>query len=599
MKQSNIRSFCIIAHIDHGKSTLCDRMLEITKTVEKRNLKEQTLDQMDLERERGITIKLQPVKMTYSLGGVSYELNLIDTPGHIDFSYEVSRSLAAVEGAVLLVDATQGIQAQTLANLYLAFGENLVIIPVINKIDLVNAAVDQTKNSLLDLVGGKSEDIIKVSAKTGEGVERVLAEIIKKIPSPKGDAKKPTRALIFDSFYDSFKGVIAYVRLIDGELKRQDTIFIMGSQKEAEVMEVGIFSPQLVSKDKLSAGQIGYVATGLKRAKECRVGDTITLSRDKENVRPLKGYKEVKPMVFASFYPEDGEDYNRLRDALDRLSLNDASLTYVPESSQALGRGFRGGFLGLLHLEIVQERLRREFDLNLIFTIPSVEFRVAIKGKEKEVTINSPLELPDPSRINTIFEPWAKLDIITTATYVGKIMELMASKRSIYRDTSYLDANRAVLTYEIPLSEIITNLYDSLKNVSQGYASMNYEFLDFRASDLVKLDFLVAGEIKEELSRIVIRDQVRRIGISVLKKLKENLSQQNFAVVLQAAVGGKIIAREDISAIRKDVLAKLYGGDRTRKDKLLKKQKKGKKKMKELGRISIPPEVYIKVMKAG
>ena len=594
---SKIRNFCIIAHIDHGKSTLCDRLLELTGTLQQRDLKEQTLDQMDLERERGITIKLQPVKMKYSLRGQDYELNLIDTPGHVDFNYEVSRSLAAVEGAILLVDAAQGIQAQTLANLYSAIEEDLAIIPAINKIDLPNANIKQTEDAILDLLGGEREDIIKVSAKTGEGVAKILEIIADKIPAPKGDSKKPTRALIFDSHYDSFKGVVAYVRLIDGEFKEGDKIFTLKTEKEAEIIELGIFNPQLVPQEKLSAGQIGYLATGLKDVKECRVGDTLTLWESREKAEPLKGYREVKPMVFASFYPKSGEDYGRLRDSLDKLSLNDAAFIYYPESSQALGRGFRGGFLGLLHLEIIQERLKREFDQDLVFTAPSVQFQVKLRNKSKKLIINSPLELPEASTIETILEPWVKLEIITATDYVGSLMKYLASSRALYQNTTYLNPTRAVLSYEIPLSQAITNLHDAVKTVSQGYASISYEFFEFRVSKLVRLDILLADEMREELSRIVPQDQARKIGLSIVKKLKDTLERQNFSVAIQAAVGGTIIARETLSALRKDVLAKLYGGDRTRKDKLLKKQKKGKKKMGKLGKVAIPAKAYLEIMK--
>jgi len=597
MNQKNIRNFCIIAHIDHGKSTLCDRLLELTGTLQQRDLKEQTLDQMDLERERGITIKLQPVKMKYSLQGQDYELNLIDTPGHVDFNYEVSRSLAAVEGAILLVDAAQGIQAQTLANLYSAIEEDLAIIPAINKIDLPNANIKQTEDAILDLLGGEREDIIKVSAKTGEGVAKILEIIADKIPAPKGDSKKPTRALIFDSHYDSFKGVVAYVRLIDGEFKEGDKIFTLKTEKGAEIIELGIFNPQLVPQKKLSAGQIGYLATGLKDVKECRVGDTLTLWESREKAEPLKGYREVKPMVFASFYPKSGEDYGRLRDSLDKLSLNDAAFIYYPESSQALGRGFRGGFLGLLHLEIIQERLKREFDQDLVFTAPSVQFQVKLRNKSKKLIINSPLELPEASTIETILEPWVKLEIITATDYVGSLMKYLASSRALYQNTTYLNPTRAVLSYEIPLSQAITNLHDAVKTVSQGYASISYEFFEFRVSKLVRLDILLADEMREELSRIVPQDQARKIGLSIVKKLKDTLERQNFSVAIQAAVGGTIIARETLSALRKDVLAKLYGGDRTRKDKLLKKQKKGKKKMGKLGKVAIPAKAYLEIMK--
>ncbi len=597
MNQKNIRNFCIIAHIDHGKSTLCDRLLEITGALDKRNMREQTLDQMDLERERGITIKLQPVKMKYFFRDEEYEFNLIDTPGHVDFNYEVSRSLAAVEGAILLVDAAQGIQAQTLANLYLALEEDLAIIPVINKIDLPNAEVEQTADAIFNLLGGNKEDILKVSAKTGEGVEEIFKKIIDEVPAPKGKSEKPSRALIFDSCYDSYKGVVAYVRVIDGEFKKGEKIFTLKTKKEAEIIELGIFSPKLIAQEKLSTGQIGYLATGLKDVNECRVGDTLAFWPTRQKTSPLKGYQEAKPMVFASFYPRSGENYNQLRNALEKLSLNDAAFVYKPESSQALGRGFRGGFLGLLHLEIVQERLKREFNQDLIFTAPSVQFQIKIRGKSKKMVINSPLELPDPAIIETILEPWVKLEIITVPAYVGSIMEYMASGRAIYKSTVYFGPTRAALIYEIPLSQAITNLHDAIKNVSQGYASISYELLEFRASKLVKLDILIAGELREELSRIVPQDQARRIGLKILKKLKDTLERQNFSVAIQAAVGGTIVARETLSALKKDVLAKLYGGDRTRKDKLLKKQKKGKKRLEKFGKVAIPPKAYLEIMK--
>ncbi|MBD3244512.1 MAG: elongation factor 4 [Candidatus Moranbacteria bacterium] len=609
MDQEKIRNFCIIAHIDHGKSTLCDRMLEITKTVSSRQLKEQTLDQMELERERGITIKLQPVRMRYNYQGKDWDLNLIDTPGHVDFSYEVSRSLAAVEGAVLLVDATQGIQAQTLANLYLALEQDLSIIPVINKIDLPNAQTQKTQNALKDLLGINKEEIIKVSAKTGENVAKVIEAVIDKVEPPKGDLKAAARALIFDSYYDSYKGVIAYVRMVDGFFNDKESIYIAGTEKKAEILELGIFNPAYIKRNSLQSGEIGYIATGLKEVKDCRVGDTIMNFDRKEQTKSLKGYKKAKPMVYASFYPKDGDQYNLLRDALDRLSLNDASFVYFPESSKALGRGFKGGFLGLLHLEIIQERLRREFNLDLVFTIPSVEYKVEFKknklnneqtkeSKEgKFLTITSPSDLPDPSMIQSIREPFVKLEIISISQYVGPIMDLLSKKRSLYKDTSYLDSDRAILIYEIPLQEVITNLHDAIKTVSKGYASINYEFLDFRSSELVRLDILVAQELKEELSRIVPKEKARSIGKEVLKRLKETLPRQNFAVALQAAIGGRIIARENISALKKDVLAKLYGGDRTRKDKLLKKQKKGKDRLKQFAKVEIPANAYIEIMK--
>lgn len=502
-----------------------------------------------------------------------------------------------MEGAILLVDATQGIQAQTLANLYLALEQDLTIIPVINKIDLPNADVEQTEKAIVELLGCAPSDVLRVSAKTGEGVPEILRSVIKKIKAPEVNTQKPLRALIFDSYYDSFKGVIAYIRLFDGWLKKNEEILMMGTSKKAEVADIGTFRPRLISLSQLQSGQIGYIATGLKSVSECRVGDTIIKSSDGPVLEPLKGYKKIKPIVFASFYPKNGEDYNRLRDALEKLSLNDASFEYNPESSVALGRGFRGGFLGLLHMEIIQERLKREFSLDLIFTVPSVEYQVRLKGKDEILVINSPLDLPDPSAVEAILEPWVKLEIITRSSFIGSIMEHMSHRRSQYSGVAYLEETRAILTYRTPLSEVITNLHDAIKAISEGYASINYEFTDFVESDLVRLDILVAGESKEELSRIVPRVSARKIGLRIVSKLKETLDRQNFAVTLQAAIGGKVIARETIKAVRKDVLAKLYGGDRTRKDKLLKKQKKGKKKLQLKGRVPIPPKAYLEIMK--
>ncbi|MBD3299757.1 MAG: elongation factor 4, partial [Candidatus Moranbacteria bacterium] len=550
--QSNIRNFCIIAHIDHGKSTLCDRMMEFTQTLSKRELKEQTLDQMDLEQERGITIKLQPVRMDFEYKNTKWMLNLIDTPGHVDFHYEVSRSLAAVEGAILLVDATQGIQAQTLANLYLAMEQELTIIPVINKIDLPNANVLETQNAIQELIGGKKEDILKVSAKTGEGVLGVLKTVVNKVPAPLGDEAKNAQALIFDSFYDSYKGVVAYVRMVEGTFKDRDEVFMKGAAREAEILELGVFRPALIKQPELKAGQIGYIATGLKDVGECRVGDTIVENSKKAVTQPLAGYKKIKPIVFASFYPRDGEKYNQLRDALEKLSLNDASFEFYPESSKALGRGFRGGFLGLLHLEIMQERLKREFDMDLVFTVPSVEFKIKLRNtrgfdpkdldQDNLLTINSPQDLPEPSKIESILEPFVRLEVITTSPFMGALMELLSKKRSIYKSTSYLDQNRLILTYELPLQEIITNLHDEIKSASKGYASINYEFLNFRENDLVKLDILVAEELKEEFSRIIPKENAPRIARNILKKLKDSLPKQSFMVKLQAAINGKIIA---------------------------------------------------------
>jgi len=618
--QENIRNFCIIAHIDHGKSTLADRMLEITKTVEARKMREQMLDTMDLERERGITIKLQPVRMLYSYRSSSqgsassfrafskerdkssfssgeYILNLIDTPGHVDFQYEVSRSLAAVEGAVLLIDATKGVQAQTVANLYQAIEQGLEIIPVVNKIDLANAEVEKTKSEIMHLLGCQKEEILEASGKTGKGVEQILEKIVERVPPPKGDRRKPLRALIFDSKYDVYKGVLAYVRIIDGEVKPEDKIIAMATQRESLVLEVGYFSPDLVKKKVLSAGDIGYIATGFKTVEDCRVGDTITISSFKFQVSRLPGYKEVKPMVYASFYPKEGDDYNFMRDALGKLKLNDSAFTFEPESNPALGRGFRCGFLGLLHMEVVQERLKREFEIEPVVTTPSVVYKVKLKNKNEEAKIFSPLEMPDPSVIESIKEPYVKLDIISPAKYLGSIMELMQTTRAEYQNTEYLEAERIILTFHSPLTDVIINLHDKLKSVSAGFASMNYEFEGYRSNDLVKMDILVAGEKVEALSRIVPRKNAFKEGKAMVEKLKNFLPRQNFQVAIQAAVGGKIVARETLKAFRKDVTAKLYGGDVTRKRKLLEKQKKGKKRMSQFGKVEIPSSAFLAVLR--
>lgn len=589
----NIRNFCIIAHIDHGKSTLSDRLLELTGTVEKRKMKEQLLDTMDLERERGITIKMQPVRMEYG----SYILNLIDTPGHVDFGYEVSRSLAAVEGAVLLVDATKGVQAQTLANLYQAIDNNLEIIPVVNKIDLPNADAPKTKREIIHILGCKEEDILEVSGKTGEGVKKLLEYIVKIIPAPQGDSEKPLRALIFDSKYDTYKGVLAYVRIIDGEARAEDKIFMLAAEAQSGVVEVGHFKPQLMKSESLKAGEIGYIATGLRSIEDCRVGDTVTLESNSALAEALPGYKDVKPMVYASFYPLEGDDYNFMRDALGKLKLNDAAFTFEPESNLALGKGFRCGFLGLLHLEIIQSRLEREFEINPTITTPGVVYEVRLKDKKERLTVYSPSELPDPSTIEEIYEPYSKLDIISPSSYLGSIMEVMKNTRGEYQNTEYIDAERMILKFICPLTDIITNLHDDLKSASQGYASMNYEFLDYRPYDLIKLDVLVAEEKVEAFSRIVPRERAMSEGKRIVTKLKDAIPRQNFQIALQAAIGGKVIARETIKAFRKDVTAKLYGGDVTRKRKLLEKQKKGKKKMKNIGRVEIPGEAFLSVLK--
>lgn len=590
---NNIRNFCIIAHIDHGKSTLADRLLEFTGSVEKRKMKDQILDQMDLERERGITIKLQPVKINYK----EYVLNLIDTPGHVDFNYEVSRSLAAVEGAVLLVDATKGVQAQTLSNLYLAIEQGLEIIPVINKIDLPNADVPKTKKEIIHILGCKEEEILLASGKTGEGVEKILEAIIKKIPAPTGNSGKPLRALIFDSKYDSYKGVLAYVRIIDGEIRRDDEIFMTENKSESTVIEVGCFKPQLSPTEKLKAGDIGYIATGFKSVIHCRVGDTITLTKSKNEVKSLPGYKEVRPMVYASFYPIEGDDYNFMRDALDKLKLNDAAFVFEPESNRALGRGFRCGFLGLLHLEIIHERLKREFEIFPTITTPSVVYIIRYKDTDKTESIYSASDMPDPSVIEEISEPFVKLDIVTPSVYLGQVMELMGSIRSIYKNTEYIDEERVLLTFDAPLTDVIINFHDSLKSATSGFASMSYELIGYRPYDLIRLDIMVAGEKVEAFSRIVPKEKAFSEGKATVEKLKESIPRQNFSVALQAAVGAKIIARETIKAFRKDVIAKLYGGDVSRKKKLLEKQKKGKKKMRNIGKVNIPSEAFLAVLK--
>ncbi len=595
MEQSLIRNFCIIAHIDHGKSTLADRFLELTGTIPKREMREQFLDQMELERERGITIKLQPVQMNYQ----NYLLNLIDTPGHVDFTYEVSRSLAAVEGAILLVDATQGIQAQTLANLYLALEQNLTIIPIVNKIDLVNAQIEKTSQELVSLLGCRPEEIILASGKTGAGVPKILEAIVKRIPPPSGEPTKPLRALIFDSAYDEFKGVVAFIRVVDGEVKPGDQIFLLASGVAVDCLEVGIFKPKFEPQKRLGAGQIGYLVTGLKEVEKCRVGDTITLSNFVSTIKSLSGYKEVKPMVFAGVFPKEGNNFNQLREAILKLKLSDAALTFEPEHSSVLGFGFRCGFLGLLHLEIFTERLKREYQLDLVVTVPSVAYRVRFKDQTRELVVKNALELPDQSRIEQILEPIMKLDIITPKDYLGAVMQLAAEKRGIYLNTEYLNPERAIIHYEIPLASILVDFYDKLKSASSGYASMNYEFLAYRETEVIRLDILVAGEKVEALATIVYENEAAEAGRRIVESLKKTIPKQLFEVRLQAAVGGKIIASERISPLRKDVIARLSGGDYTRKRKLLEKQKKGKKKMQALGKgqVDIPPEAFLAVLK--
>ncbi len=585
----NIRNFCIIAHIDHGKSTLADRMLEITGTVDKRHMKDQLLDQMDLERERGITIKLQPARMQWK----DFSLNLIDTPGHVDFSYEVSRSLAAVEGAVLLVDASQGIEAQTLANLYLAIDQNLKIIPVINKIDLPAANVEKVSKEIIKLLSCKKEDILLTSAKTGEGVEKVLDNIVANVPQPKSKAKE-LQALIFDSSYDEYKGVIIYVRLFGGEIKKGDKIKLVAAKQETEVLDVGYFKPERVSDSNLSNGQIGYIVTNIKDLVKAQVGDTVIAQKSK--LKALVGYQETKAMVYAGIFPQEGSEYNKLREAIQKLKLSDASLEFEPVNSQALGFGFRCGFLGLLHLDIFQERLKREFNLDLIVTTPTVAYKIFLNNKEERI-ITSPAEMPNPSHIEHSEEPYMQIEVITPENYMGNLMSYIIEQGGIHKNTEYLDESRVVLSYNIPLASILVDFYDNLKSISSGYASLNYDFKDYRTCQLVKMDILVAEQPVEALSVLVYKDKAHQIGKRIVAKLKDVLPKAQFVIKLQAAVGGKIIAAERLSALRKDVTAKLYGGDVTRKRKLLEKQKKGKKKMSKAGKIDIPQEAYLAVLK--
>jgi len=602
---NNIRNFCIIAHIDHGKSTLADRLLELTGTIAKRDMKDQLLDQMDIERERGITIKLQPVRMEH--GG--YILNLIDTPGHVDFTYEVSRSLAACEGAVLLVDATQGVQAQTIANLYLALEQGLTIIPVVNKIDLPAADVEKTKAEIINIVGCKKEEILSVSGKTGAGVAELIQEIIKRVPPPKTEEEKPLRALIFDSQYDDYRGVVAYIRVVDGALRPGMKTEMLATGAEGEVLEVGYFKPQLVKAEVLKSGEIGYVITGLKNISFLKVGDTIAEKAKRPEALP--GYKEVRPMVFAGIFPKDGSEFTILREAMDKLKLNDSSLFFEPEHSEALGFGLRGGFLGLLHLEITLERVKREFGLEVIVTAPSVAYEVYKTNGEK-IVIKSPQELPNTSFVEKIFEPWVKVDIVSPKDYIGNIMTLVTAKRGIYKNTEYIGdegyGTRVILHYEMPLATVVTDFYDKLKSASSGYASLNYELADYREADVERLDIIVANDLVEALSTLVYRDWAYGDGRRVVDKLKDILPRQMFEVKIQAVLnyqkvgknaGGKIIASARIPAMKKDVMAKMSGGDVTRKMKLLRKQKEGKKKMmaQGMGKVDIPQEAFTAVLK--
>jgi GTP-binding protein LepA len=593
--RQRIRNFSVIAHVDHGKTTLSDRILELTGTVSQREMRDQLLDSMDLEREKGITIKARAVRMAWPKDGETYELNLIDTPGHVDFNYEVSRSLAACEGAVLLVDASQGIEAQTLANAYLAVEQGLEVVPVINKVDLPNIDIDLVREDLRTTLGFKDDEILLASGKTGLGVAEILNAVVDRVPPPSGDPDAPLRALIFDSHYDQYKGVVAHIRVVDGSVSQGDRTLLMATQRESEILELGVFAPDAVPIQHLATGEVGYVATGLKTVADCRVGDTLTLAANPAR-EPLPGYRPAKPMVFAGFYPTSSEDYPALRDALEKLRLNDASLVYEPESSQALGFGFRAGFLGLLHMDIVQERLEREYDVDLIATSPSVEYRVITHG-EAELAIDNPAHLPDPGTITEVKEPWMKVTIIVPQHYVGPIMDLAQNKRGILMDMSYVDPTRAMLTYDMPLAEVIVDFYDQLKSRSQGYASLDYELREYRAADLVRLDILVASTVVDALSMIVHRERAMGIGRALTAKLRELIPRQMFDVPIQAAIGGKVIARETVKASRKDVLAKCYGGDITRKKKLLEKQKKGKKRMKMVGAVEIPQEAFLAVLR--
>ena len=597
MKQENIRNFCIIAHIDHGKSTLADRLLEKTGTVERRLMENQLLDNMDIERERGITIKARAVTLRYKAqNGEEYEYNLIDTPGHVDFGYEVSRSLAACEGAILVIDASQGVEAQTLANTYLAVEHDLEILPVLNTIDLPSADPDRVAHEVEDVIGIPCLDAPRISAKAGIGIEEVLERIATDIPAPKGDVNKPLKALIFDSYYDSYRGVIVYVRVKEGQLKRGQRIKLMQTGAEFDVVEVGrMGAMELVPSESLSAGEVGYITASIKSVRDTRVGDTVTLAENPAD-EALPGYKKVTPMVYCGIYPADGAHYGDLRDALDKLQLNDASLTFEPETSVALGFGFRCGFLGLLHLEIIIERLEREFDLDLITTAPSVEYRLTMTDGEV-VMIDNPTNYPDPSKIANSEEPFVEAHIYTPEEFVGNLMELCQERRGVFKNMSYLDETRVDLQYDLPLGEIVYDFFDSIKSRSKGYASYEYEFKEFMPSKLVRLDILLNGEPVDALSLIVHADKAYERGRKLAEKLKDNIPRQLFEVPIQAAIGGKVIARETVKAYRKDVLAKCYGGDITRKKKLLEKQKEGKKKMRQLGTVEVPSEAFTAVLK--
>ena len=590
MDQNNIRNFCIIAHIDHGKSTLADRMMELTGTVQKRDMKSQLLDSMDLEREKGITIKLAPVRMKHK----GIDLNLIDTPGHVDFSYEVSRSLEACEGAILVVDASQGIQAQTLANVYLALAADLTIIPVLNKVDLPAADVPRVSAEVKNLLGCSDEDILKISAKTGEGVTDVLDAVVERIAPPQGNETAPTRALIFDSYYDDYRGVILYMRVVDGSIKKGDTIEMLATGAHGIALEVGSLSPTMKSGPDIGTGEIGYIVTNLKTTRDAKVGDTVTVKRAHSN-EMLPGYKDVKPFVYAGFFPVSNEDYQELKDAIEKLSLSDSALQFEPENSPVLGFGVRIGFLGLLHMDIVRERLEREYNLDLVVTNPSTDYEVTLSSGE-EIDIKSAADLPDVSKIAEIREPWIKGEIVVPQEYIGNVIQLIVSKRGLQDNLSYID-ERALISFQAPLANLLTDFYDQLKSVTSGYGSFNYELDEYRTEDLVKVDFYVAGNIVDALSVMAHRSESQSLGRVVVDKLKEVIPRQNFQVALQAAIGGKFIARADLSAYRKDVTTGLYGGDVSRKKKVLAKQAKGKKRMKRFGKVDIPSEAFTVMLK--
>ena len=592
----NIRNFCIIAHVDHGKSTLADRMLQLTHTISDRDMTNQVLDTMDLEREKGVTIKSSAVRMAFEAAdGKEYELNLIDTPGHVDFNYEVSRALEACEGAVLVVDATQGIEAQTLANLYLALESNLTIIPVINKIDLNSAQTDLVMEELHNLLGTPLDQIIKISAKQGTNVEQVLQAIVDRIPRPKGEDDKPLEALIFDSHYDAYKGVVAYIRVFNGVVRSEQELLMMSTKAKTLPVEIGIFAPSMQPIKELRAGDVGYIATGLKTVSECRVGDTVTTAINGV-AKPLPGYKQAKPMVFAGVYPVEGEDYPDLRDSLGKLQLNDASLTYEPETSEALNFGFRVGFLGLFHMEIIQERLEREYDMDMVFTAPSVQYRLDLIDGTTEM-ISSPAELPDETKISRILEPWMALTIFTPTEYYGVVMDLVTRKRGIFIEQDYPSPTRVQISFEIPLSELIIDFFDQLKSGTRGYASMDYHFIEYRPENLVKLEILVNGEPVDALTAIVHKQDAYHKGQALVSRLKELIPRQMFVVPIQAYSQGRVISRANVKALRKDVLAKCYGGDITRKKKLLEKQKKGKRRMKKVGNVEIPQEAFMAILR--